>query len=112
MCAEYWSFEEYGSAFSSVRMFTTLLLPIGCITRHNTPDRIARDPARPNPIDETNIAPGHNQIHVSLPKLAEAAPLDPGSRLRIVDENNFITARTCRKNAARRVVVGIAIAPE
>jgi hypothetical protein len=38
-------------------MLTTWFPPIGRITRQNTPDRIAQDPARPNPIDETTIAP-------------------------------------------------------
>ena len=38
-------------------MFTMWFPPIGRITRENTPDRIAQDPARPNPIDETTIAP-------------------------------------------------------
>jgi hypothetical protein len=38
-------------------MLTTWFPPIGRITKQNTPDRIAQDPARPNPIDETTIAP-------------------------------------------------------
>jgi hypothetical protein len=49
-----------------------------------------------------------NQIHVSLPKLAEAASIGPGSWLRLVDENNFIAGRSCCKNTARRVVGDLA----